>query len=198
VSVELTSLLSVGIGIAGSALAFVTYRTNQILKRQEILLPIIRDFERSDNNLRHARRILEHYILNQGKKGNEGWDIKEPNYYSKKNLCKILRYHEAGKKQDVEGVDGPVDDQGEMEIRNSFAALLDFLGALGYLLDIRVISPKEVRYFQYYINEARNDRAIVRYAQLYNFDLFALLLDKLKIFDPSLSEIYAAYRLGFR
>lgn len=192
-SIELTSLLPIGIGIAGSALALATYRTNQILKRQEILLPLIRDFERSDNNLRHAKGILGYYVL----KRNEGWNL-EKNYYSKQNLRRILRYHEPGEIQNGEVIDGPVNDQGEIEIRNSFTALLDFLGTLGYLLDIGVITPKEVRYFQYYINEAKNDPAVVRYAQLYNFDLFAVLLDKLKILPPSLRKTSAAYHAQFR
>jgi hypothetical protein len=196
-SIEITNVLSLGIGIAGSALAVTTYRQNQVLKRQEILLPLIKDFEES-GKLEHAREILDYYILNKGEKPNEGWNIKEENYYSRENLRKILRYHKAGAKDGGEGIDRPIEDKGEIQIRNSFTALLDFLGRLGYLLDIGVITPKEVRYFEYYIREVKEDPALIRYAQIYDFRLFAVLLDKLGILPPDLSETKAAYYDQFR
>ena len=114
------------------------------------------------------------------------------------NLRNILRYHKAGAKDGGEDIDRPVEDKGEIQIRNSFTALLDFLGRLGYLLDIGVIMPKEVEYFEYFIKESKEEPAIVRYAQIYDFRLFAILLDKLRILPPDLSETKAAYYDEFR
>jgi hypothetical protein len=74
---------------------------------------------------------------------------------------------------------GNIIDQKEIEIRDSFSALLDFFGKLGYLLDRGLVKKEELRYFEYYIIKAREDDAVKKFAEEYHFDLYRDLLRKL-------------------
>jgi hypothetical protein len=63
----------------------------------------------------------------------------------------------------------------------SFDALLDFFGKLGYLIEVQLMRKEETLYFQYYINKAIKNDAIITYAKIYQFGLFALLIEKLNL-----------------
>ena len=106
----------------------------------------MREFEES-LRLKLAKDSLEDKPLYP--QARKGWNIDEENYYTKTNLRKLLRSR-VEIDSDVNDIDGPVEDKGENEIRESFDALLDFFGKLDYLLDIKVISKKEIRFFLYY------------------------------------------------
>lgn len=99
--------------------------------------------------------------------------------YHKTTLDQILRPDQ----------DDPVLDQGENAIRQSFDALLDFFGKLGYLISVGLMKENEVLYFGYYLNEitalpgdvpiSRNP--VLLYSTTYGFKLFGLLVKDLKL-----------------
>jgi hypothetical protein len=72
-----------------------------------------------------------------------------------------------------------ITDSGEIQIRDSFSALLDFFGKLEYLMERGLIKRGDLRYFEYYINKAKDDKAIRIFADYYEFDLYKELLRKL-------------------
>jgi hypothetical protein len=199
VSLELKDAFTISIAVVGTIFGLITYNKNQTLKRQEIILPLIKEFDEYES-LRYAKLILDDFTLNpkQDPEKREYRNIKSEGYYSKKNLSIILRYHRTTNTTGIESVDKPVYDQGEQDIRDSFSALLDFFGKLGYLLDIRAITKKEIRYFQYYIEKSKNNDAIIRYARLYEFQMFAVLLHKLGSLPEQLLSLKNDYYKGGR
>jgi len=152
-AIELQDLLTIAIGVGGTIFGIITYMQNRVLKRQEIILPLMREFEESPR-LKLAKDILEDKPLYPQTR--EDWNIQEKDYYTKINLTKLLRSR-VRNHEDVKDIDGPVEDKGENEIRESFDALLDFFGKLGYLLDIKVISKKESRFFLYFIKKTKEN-----------------------------------------
>ena len=174
---QINSLITWSVG-GGGIVTFIwgvyEYRKNRILKRQEILFVLIQEFDKDldtqPNKMKDAKTLLD--------------DFNIPKYdksYKHENLKEILRYH--GKREDDDyDLDGNVDDAGEIEIRASFDELLNYFGKLGYLLDRGLIKKDEIRYFEYYIKKAVKNEAVMRYARLYEFENFALLLVKMEPF----------------
>ncbi|NOJ27041.1 MAG: hypothetical protein DA330_03405 [Nitrososphaera sp.] len=74
---------------------------------------------------------------------------------------------------------GNITDAKEQEIRDSFSVLLDFFGKLGYLMNRGLVKREELQYFEYYINKAKDDAAVQKFADYYNFDLYKDLLRNL-------------------
>ena len=185
--------VSIIVGIAGFIFGLTKNEENKKLKRQEIIFPLMDKFDKS-KNLKTAKLILDNFILDPNDPKfpeRKDWARKEfdkvhGGYYRKRNLKFILRVPRDNDK---------IEDQGEQDIRNSFDSLLDFLGRLGYLMHIKIITEKEMIYFQYYIDRIRNDDAIIFYIKEYEFELFALLLFKLKKHDERLNDLIERYRL---
>jgi hypothetical protein len=90
-------------------------------------------------------------------------------YYHKSNLLVILRDHNAI----------PINDDGEIAIRASFDALLDFFVKLEYLLSIKVIKKGEIEYFKYYIDKTADEPPVIEYINKYEFLLRGKLHDNL-------------------
>jgi hypothetical protein len=67
-------------------------------------------------------------------------------------------------------------NQDEIVIRTIFDALLNFFGKLGYLIDTGIITKKELGYFLYYIEKAKDNWALIHYAKNLDYELFAILL----------------------
>lgn len=89
--------------------------------------------------MEYAKNILDGRNLNP----EQGW--KYPlGYYSKYDLAIILRADPNG-----------IDDLGEVAIRRSFDALLDFFCKLDYLLNINLVKVEEIEYFSYYVKLAK-------------------------------------------
>lgn len=183
---ELKDLLFILIGAAGFAWGVYNFRQNQILKRQEIILPLIKEFDESEN-LSHAKKILDGFVLERQEEWNANYN------YGPSNLGIILRYLYDKDK---------VIDKGEISIRGSFDSLLDFFGKLGYLMDINVITIKEINYFVYFINKALANPHVISYALNYDFQMFAVLLGKLGLLPeqlyPLLKEHYKLINLQRR
>ena len=120
---------------------------------------------------------------------NIGGELRILWYYHKNKLAEILRDHS---KHDVT-------DPGEIAIRSSFDALLDFLGKIGYLLKVGLLKKEEILYFHYYISKIINDvsnaedgsgdNAIIYYCRIYQFELFAVLLKELNQLPRSLESM---------
>ena len=144
-------IISIVVGIGGFLFGLIQYEENKKLKRQEIIFPLTKEFEESDK-LKNAKLILDGFILDARDPYHPertNWQRKEldrlgKGYYRKNNLNTILRVPKNYDK---------ISDPGEMDIRNSFDSLLDFFGKLGYLIHIKIITRKEIIYFQYYIDK---------------------------------------------
>jgi hypothetical protein len=84
--------------------------------------------------------------------------------------------------------------QDEIIVRTIFDALLNFFGKLGYLSDIGVITNKELGYFVYYIESAKHDWAVSRFARDLNYELYAILLERMGIISSDLLPLVESYR----
>jgi hypothetical protein len=172
----IVSIITTAVGVVGGTFAAITHSKNQTLKRQEIIMPIMDDFDKLDG-LAIAKELLDDFdFTGMGRDGRE-------EEFSREQLKSILRNHQ----------DGTIESQGEREIRGSFDSLLNFFGKLGYLMDIGVITKTELGYFEYFIHKAKNEEGVVNYAQIYKFELFAVLLDKMGEIPLSLRSLATDY-----
>jgi hypothetical protein len=134
--------ISIIVGVAGFIFGLTKYEENKKIKRQEIIFPLMDEFEKSEK-FKTAKLILDNFILDPNDTnhpGRKNWQRKEFNesgrgYYGKRNLEFILRVPKDNDK---------ISDPGEHDIRNSFDSLLDFFGKLGYLMHIKIITEKEM------------------------------------------------------
>ena len=175
---QINSLITWSVGGSG-IVTFIwgvyEYRKNRILKRQEILFGLIQEFDKDldtqPNKMKDAKILLDDFNIDKYGKS-----------YEHENMKEILRYHGKREDDDYDPIDRKVDDKGEIEIRASFDELLNYFGKLGYLLDRGLVKKDEIRYFEYYIKKAVKNEAVMRYARLYEFENFALLLVKMEPF----------------
>lgn len=117
--------------------------------------------------------------------------------YHRTTLDQILRNH----------IISPILDEGENVIRQSFDALLDFFGKLGYLLFIGLIKKDELLYFQYYLKEMVSpyhdshdpahpkENPVISYSKTYGFVLFALLLKGTDLLPDSLRPLLSTLQM---
>jgi hypothetical protein len=164
------------VAVVSGAFGIITYSKNQTLKRQEIILPLMEEFD-TNETLNIARTILDGFpfIVDGPEQREFGFD----------KLSDYLR----------DPSQLPVNDISEINLRNSFTALLDFFGKLGYLMDIGAITRRDLGYFEYYINKASNNPAIIIYTRIYKFELYAVLLDKMNLIPSTLKEVAKDYYL---
>lgn len=162
-------------GLAGLFWGIYEYRQSQKLRRQQTLFEIVKEFEKP-GNITYAKKLLDSFTLEP----REGWKLAKTNkdYYGPSKLSSILRDHN----------ERSVEDVGELKIRESFDALLDFFGKLEYLLQMGLIKEKELLYFKYYIQSAAINQDVANYVRNYEFGLFALLVERL-VKSRFLSEI---------
>lgn len=201
----INSLITLSVGGGGIA-TFVwgiyEYRKNRILKRQEALFDLIRGFDKRDNGesnkMNLAKMMLDDFTVDE--KTYSEWDGHRKEglgHYSIRNAERILRYHGQISKHDDNfysidrgvNIDSPIFDYGEIQIRMSFDELLNFFGKLGYLLDRDIIKNEELKYFEYYIKKTIRNKAVMRYARLYEFENFALLLSETDNFTNYLRDL---------
>ncbi len=156
--------------IAGIAAWFTLfqYMKDERVRRKDTLLPLITEFEDDAHNMNIAKDMLDGFKYPKGY-----WKIPNVPYdWYQLSQKRIFRKH---------GIpNDPIRDAGEFEIRNSFDALLDFFGKLGYLLEVKLVKKKELEYFRYYIEKAIDSDSIGLYLSNYEFKLYHYLLAKLK------------------
>ena len=162
----ITTMFGVIIGSIGILWGVYTYYQSQILKRKEIIFPLIDEYHRERSDMVMAKLILDDFNLVPKK--NWWWNTW---YYHQDHLKVILRDHKLVY----------CDDPGEIAIRASLDSLLNFFGKLAYLYKIGLIHRDDLLYFRYFIIRAANHPDVIEYARIYNFDLFALLLYQLNI-----------------
>jgi len=133
-------LIGAAAGLAGLFKGLKTYKSEQKSKRKDIIFPLIEEFDKS-KEMEYAKNILDNRNLNP----EQGW--KYPlGYYNKYDLAIILRMNSEG-----------INDLGEVAIRHSFDALLDFFCKLEYLLNINLVNAEEIEYFKYYVDIAAGE-----------------------------------------
>jgi hypothetical protein len=165
------SIVSTAVAVVGGVFGVITYSKNQTLKRQEIILPLMREFD-TNGTLDFARTLLEHFPV----------DIRGPGQLQHTFTFDKLSTYLRDDKQT------PVTDPAEIAIRNSFTALLDFFGKLGYLMDIGAITRRDLGYFEYYVSTASDNDGIIEYTKTYNFELYTILLDKMNLIPSTLTK----------
>ena len=154
----LISVVSTAVAVIGSAFGVITYSKNQTLKRQEILFPLINEFE-NDKNIKYATNLLDSVPIDYK---NEAGEIQGT--YDETHIAFLDSNEQT--------------DKDVITIKRIFDKYLNFFGKLGYLIDTHVLSKHDVSYFDYYIMRARDDNHIMTYAVDTRYDLFLVLLDK--------------------
>lgn len=161
--VAVAGLAGVVGGLGGLFLGIGQYRESQALKRKEILFNLVKEFDET-TLLKTAKKLLDNFYLDP----EHSWAKQDSRYYGNRNLVHILRNHE------VEWVSDP----GEMAVRESIDAILDFFGKLEYLLEVNLIKVQEIVYFDYYLKKASESDAVQKYTEYYKFPLYAKLLSR--------------------
>ena len=143
-----------GVGLFESIYA---YREGQLLKRKDLIIPLIDEFDNSED-IFLAKAILDDFTCNIPPSGANNQLLKkfsqlskdELEFYNKSNLKKFLRYH-----RDL-GVE-PVISVEERTVRRSFDSLINFFFKLQYLYRTGLLREKELYYFRYYMTLAFDD-----------------------------------------
>jgi hypothetical protein len=200
-----TSILTAIVGVVGGFFGAITYIRNQILKRQEIIIPLMEEFD-ENKKIYYAKELIDRVSI-QLKCDN---DVIESIPFVLKHVDKdtiltyehfhlnlfLVGYHYVAEGKEEAEQEGPRYSklsQDEIIIRTMFDSLLNFFGKLGYLVDIGVITNKELGYFLYYIEKARDDPAVRCFAKNLNYELFAVLLDRIRINHPDLESLAEGY-----
>jgi len=140
-------------GVVGLFWGIYQYRESRITKRKDTLFQLVREFDRSEQ-MYLAKKILDGYVYNFS----ESMDLGL-NYFSRENLKNILRHHK----------DADITDPNEIKVRESFSDLFDFFDRLGYLHSNGIIKERELGYFAYYIDKARNSDGVLGFIKNYEF-----------------------------
>lgn len=140
-------------GVVGLFWGIYQYRESRITKRKDTLFQLVREFDRSEQ-MYLAKKILDGYVYNFP----ESMDLGL-NYFSRENLKNILRHHQ----------DADITDPNEIKVRESFSDLFDFFDRLGYLHSNGIIKERELGYFAYYIDKARNSDGVLEFVKNYEF-----------------------------
>ena len=150
----ITFLLGIGTAIFG----IFQYRNGQKVKKIELLENLIKEFE--NNGTYIARQLLDDF-----------WFFTENHSkISRQNLEITLRDHRP---------DG-INDQTEIQVRESFDKLFNFFSKLNYLLQLKLLKPSDLYYFEYYLKKIFRSDACLNYCELYGYSGI-LHLKKIKI-----------------
>lgn len=161
----ISTIIGAAAGLGGLFWGLYTYKKEQLLKRKDMLFPLIKELDES-KEMMYAKNILDDIYI----KPKQCWKYPD-DYYHIDNLEIILRYH----------IPKGIDDPGEAAIRKSFDALLDFFCKPEYLRKIKLIKPEEIDYFNYYIKKAADEPSVICYVRNYNFPLYGILDNRLRI-----------------
>lgn len=201
-STAITSILTTAIGVVGTAIgvvggifAIIERRTNQRLKHQEILFPLMTEFD-MNKKIRYANTLIENIPI-QLKHDNEIISGMPITLRYSDNENKVLKYRSdylpfllVGHRSNTQDL-----NQDEFIVREIFDELLNFFGKLGYLIDKGLITKKDLNYFLYYIELAKDNWAVIHFARDYNYELFAILLDRMEIIPADLLELATKYKV---
>lgn len=91
-------------------------------------------------------------------------------HYDKFDLNHILRDH----------YPQPVTDPKERSIRQSFDVLLDYFCRIEYMYKKDIIADQELNYFRYYILKIKDNKAVMKYLNRYNFPFSDAFINKVE------------------
>jgi hypothetical protein len=152
------TLIPTAVAAIGLVNVLKTYREGQLLKRKDIIIPLIDQFDNSDD-LFLAKAILDDFTCNIPRAETKNEDLKRFHeiskadlaFYNRSNLKKFLRYHRA------EGAE-PVTSLEEKAVRRSFDSMIFFFFKLQYLYRTGLLKDKELYYFKFYMTAAFKDK----------------------------------------
>lgn len=150
-------LLKVGGGIGGLMLFFrglTEYRRNSSIKRAEFLDRLIADFSRKENQI--ALRMLDDFVYVKPENSDA---LPHEQAVRDDGLAIYLRNHR--------NPGNAITEEYEIVVRNSFDSLFDFFTKLSYYLQNNLITPKELIYFQYYIDKIKTKKEALGYVRIY-------------------------------
>jgi len=165
----------------GFLITFAEYRKSNRIKRSEFLEKLITEF--NEEKTYAAKKLLDDFWFDDTLQNHH--ELKEMSAKEfiergsgkkkiglSRHLKIVLRDHKDSPEQ-TEGI-SPV----EQVVRESFDQLLDFFTKLDYYLSLKLISKKELSYFEYYINccNEKAEGGVMIYAKAYGYmSLFRLL-----------------------
>jgi hypothetical protein len=198
-SIDISGIIGTVIGLGGFAFGIISYFRNELERRKQTIFPLIEEFN-TDKKLFIAKSLLDNYSFRRDVLARFPFtndfdlpdDVSDESYIEKgstmaegnesiaeyenpTDLRQVLRNHR----------DRDVTAPEEIAIRMSFDSLLDFFVKLEYLLSLRLIKRSEIEYFEYYINKAVGNAAVVSYMNTYKFPLKGKLDTPLKVISPS-------------
>lgn len=174
------TLVPTVVGAVGLFNALRTYRDGQLLKRKDLIIPLIDEFDNSED-LFLAKAILDDFTCNIPPSGTKSEILKDLfnmshddfEFYKRSNLRKFLRYHEDPEAE-------PVTDIKERAVRRSFDSMAYFFFKLQYLHRIGLLDKKELYYFKYYMKLAFDDTGLWEYIDRYGLQLDRNFVDEVR------------------
>lgn len=174
INLEYLAILAGFSGIATFGWGIYQYRQVRLDKRKELFLEITKEFDTSKEFL-PAKKILDGWtaaysvekglqpsVTGQFSKNNIDW-ILSKGYKHRKDLENKYKekYFQNLKSDDL--------DESWRLLRESFDALFDFYERLVYLQENKRITKKEMAYFEYYLELAKEDKNVISFLETYKF-----------------------------
>jgi hypothetical protein len=153
------------------------------LQRQKMLFDLTNEIDSSENSEKMflAKAILDNLSCNipsydekWGKSNKETFEFYLT-HYDQLDLNHILRDH----------YPQPIIDPKERAIRQSFDVLLDYFCRIEYMYKTQIITDKELDYFRYYILKIKDNTAVMKYVERYNFPLSEDFINKVEILSKN-------------
>jgi hypothetical protein len=172
---SVNELIKIGLAVISGLYIFFAgrkeYIRNQKLKRAEFLDKLISEFLAPETEI--ARKMLDDYVYvkkeNRNKAPQEQKNLAIP-------LSTYLRNH----------LMEPIGMPDEIDVRNSFDKLLDFFTKLSYYLNNKLISPRELTYFKYYIEKIKDKQEVIKYISAYYYpEDFAIIFSAIDKLDSA-------------
>ncbi len=140
-------------------------------KRKELFINLTKEFD-SAKELVPAKKILDTWAIAYAK--DKGLRAAVKGQFSIINIDWILskgfNHRKALEENyDFKGLDEGDLDDAWLQLRDSFDALFDFFEKLVYFQKNNRITNKEMAYFEYYLELAKNEPKIITFLDTYDF-----------------------------
>ena len=172
----LVTIVSTMVAISTGLYGYITNRKNQTLKRQEIIFPLIEEFEKK-KGIFYAKELIDNVPIRIDPSEKEFID----NPFKLTDSKGVKVYHTS----DLSKLTESILDEDVLLIKFIMDSLLNFFGKLGYLIDNKLITKNDISYFLYYIEEAKDNKDVRLFATDFGYELFAVLLYKIGMITKS-------------
>ena len=173
INLEILAIIAGFSGIGTLGWGIYQYRQVRLDKRKEVFLEITKEFDTSVEFL-PAKKILDAWAVAYS--AEKGLRPSVKGQFSINNIDWILSkgYNhrmalEKKYEKDFQGLKSDELDESWRLLRESFDALFDFLQRLVYLQENNRITNKEMAYFDYYLNLAKENENIITFLNTYKF-----------------------------